>query len=283
MTIKEIIIEKFHTLTPELQKAANFLVEHNNDVAIVSMRAFAERANLQPSTLLRLAKKLGFTGWVDLKSTYIKEIGFSDGLYAKKARDLIKQDKNFYKSIFDSTKENIDQTEKNNIQSIDKAVSLLEQGDTIYICGFRASYPIAYSLFYVYRLFKKNVLMLDGHAGNFEMHTRDFEKGDVVVLVSFAPYSREIMTIYQAAKETGCKVIVITDKQVSSFASNADVSLYFPTQSPSFFPSIASGISLVECLLATLVAQNSDAAIQNIERADAYFSRSGAYIFDHSK
>ncbi len=278
MTIKDIIIDKFHTLPPELQKAANFLVEHNNDVAIVSMRTFAEMASVQPSTLLRLAKKLGFKGWVELKSAYISEIGLSDGLYAEKARTLIGKDKHFYKSLFHSTKDNIERTDKANIQAVDQAVALLEQGNSVYICGFRASFPVAYSLFYVYRLFKKNVFMIDGHAGNFEMHTREFEPDDVVVLISFAPYSREIMTLYQAAKDAGCKIIAITDKQVSSLALNADTALYFSTQSPSFFPSVVSGMALVECLLAMLVARHGDAAISHIERAENYFTRSGAYI-----
>ncbi len=283
MTIKDIIIDKFHTLPPELQKAANFLVEHNNDVAIVSMRTFADMASVQPSTLLRLAKKLGFTGWVELKSAYIEEIGLSDGLYAEKARTLIGQDKHFYKSLFQSTKNNIERTDKANLQAIDEAVSILEQGKSVYICGFRSSFPIAYSLFYVYRLFKKNVFMIDGHAGNFEMHSREFEPDDVVVLISFAPYSREIMTLYQAAKDAGSKIIAITDKQVSSLALNADTALYFSTQSPSFFPSIVSGMALVECLLAMLVARNGDNAIGNIERAETYFTRSGAYITPPAK
>ncbi|MDE8559381.1 MurR/RpiR family transcriptional regulator [Pantoea vagans] len=280
MTIKEIIIENFQTLTPELQKAANFLVEHNNDVAIVSMRTFAEMASVQPSTLLRLAKKLGFAGWGDLKSVCIDEIGLGDGRYASKARTLKDKDTHFYKSIFDSTKENVDRTEKANMQSVNDAVTTLSQGNNVYVCGFRASFSMAYSLYYVYRLFRKDVFLIDGYAGNLEIHTREFDKSDVVVLISFAPYSREIMMLYQAAKDTGCKIIAITDRQVSSFALNADIALYFSTQSPSFFPSLASGAVLIECLLAMLVAHDGDNAVHNIERAEEYFSRSGAYVFN---
>ena len=61
------------------------------------------------------------------------------------------------------------------------------------VADFRASFPIAYSFFYGYRLFRNSVHLINGQIGNLEMQMRLLDARDAVVVVNFAPYSREAM------------------------------------------------------------------------------------------
>ncbi|HDX9151670.1 TPA: DNA-binding protein, partial [Klebsiella michiganensis] len=54
--------------------------------------------------------------------------------------------------------------------------------------------------------------------------------------------------------------------------------LLFSLSSPSFFPSIVSGMGVAECLLAMLVARHGREAVNKIESAERYLQRSGAYV-----
>ncbi len=58
-TIK-LIVESFQGLTPELQKAAKFMLENPEEVGLNSMRSVARKAGVKPATVSRLSKRLGF-------------------------------------------------------------------------------------------------------------------------------------------------------------------------------------------------------------------------------
>ena len=66
MSTQALLLERFPSLSPKLQVAARFVVDHPNEVVTMSMRAIAERAHTQPATLVRLAQQLGFAGWPEL-------------------------------------------------------------------------------------------------------------------------------------------------------------------------------------------------------------------------
>lgn len=281
MDPKKIIVEHYPALTPELQKAAEFVLEHNNELAVLSMRAFAAVAGVRPATLLRLAKRLGYAGWGELKAAVIENLGLASDSYASRASGL--QDKQqhpaLYDEIFTAMSVNLQQTRETNPQSLEQAVSLMEKAEQVYICGFRASFPVAWSMHYIYRLFHRHVSLIDGQANNQEMFTREMTPRDVVVVIGFAPYSREIVQIIDHARAAGATLIAVTDSAVSPLAQAAACSLLFPTSSPSFFPSVVSAIGLTECLMAALVARHGEDAICRIENAERYLIDSGAYIY----
>ena len=59
MKATDLILDRFPSLSPQLQVAARFVVDHPNEVVIGSMRTLAERAQAQPATFVRLAQQLG--------------------------------------------------------------------------------------------------------------------------------------------------------------------------------------------------------------------------------
>lgn len=279
MSTEQTIVNAYPLLTPELQRAAEFALQHKNELVILSMRAFAKQAGVQPATLLRLAQKLGFSGWGEMKSAFISDLGLGNEAYGKKAQKLMEQGTDsVYNEIFHSHLANLEQTRSLNAGKMEHAVTLLDDAQNVYICGFRASFPIAYSLYYVYRLFRKNVFLIDGHASNIELFTRDLLPADTVLVIGFAPYSKESVSVFNAAKAAGCRTVSVTDTPVSPLALDADATLQFSTGSPSFFPSILSGLGVSECLLAMLVAKHGPAAVTSIDNAERHLISTGAYI-----
>lgn len=180
--------------------------------------------------------------------------------------------------MFQAHQANLAFTQNENHQAMEQAVSLLDAAENVYICGFRASFPIAWSLFYVYRLFNRQVSLIDGLASNIEVFTRELTAQDCLLLTSFAPYSRESLDVLRAAQQAGATIVAITDSPVSPLAQAADCTLLFSTDSPSFFPSVVSGMGLAECLLAMLVARHGRDAVSKIENAERYLIDSGAYV-----
>jgi DNA-binding MurR/RpiR family transcriptional regulator len=240
----------------------------------------AVKAAVPPATLVRFAQQLGFAGWPQLKDAFTQELGLGSDQYGQRAKTLVGRgaDGALTGEMFKVQRRNLDLTEAQNAQSLRRAAKLLERGKAVHVAGFRASFAIAFSLVYEYRLFRSAVHLVDGQGGSLEMQLRAMEKQDAVVVISFAPYSREAQTVAQAARRAGCKLIAFTDSVASPLSLMADETLLFSVHSPSFFPSIAAGLALAEALLELLVSQAGTPVVQRIDQAENQLFESGAYL-----
>ena len=280
MSVQTLIRDRYSELSPALQAAARFLLDHPNAVVVMSMRALAGNAALPAATLVRLAQRLGFAGWPQLKAAFVGELGLGTDDYGRRAKGLLARHKDatLLGEMFGVQRRNLELTEARSSSALRRAARLIERAPAVHVAGFRASFPIAYSFVYVYRLFRDSVHLLDGLAGGLEMQLRSFEKGDAVLATSFAPYSREAMTVVDAARRAGCRIVALTDSAASPLSLAADVTILFSATSPSFFPSIAAGIAAAEGLLEMLVAQAGAPGVARIERAEHALHASGAYL-----
>lgn len=279
-SVKEELRHRFATLSPALQQVAKFVLDHPNEVVTSSMRSIGVRANVPPPTLVRFAKHFGYAGWPELKQAVAQEMGLGREAYGARARSLVQRasDQTLVGEIFQAHRANLDATERHSAQALDGVAMLLEKAAHVHAAGFRACFPIAFSFVYVYRLFRNTVHLIDGQGGSLEMQTRALDKGDALVVFSFAPYSREALQVAEAAKQAGCRVIAITDSDASPLSLLADATLLFSIHSPSFFPSITSGMALTESLLELLASRAGAAAVKRIDSAEAHLFVSGAYL-----
>lgn len=280
MQSKELILGQFPTLSPKMQVAARYIVDHPNEVVIASMRTVAERAGAHPATLVRLAQQLGYAGWPVLKAAFAEDLGLHSEGYGQRAKSLAarKRDPALLGEMFLAQRQNLDLTEALCATSLLDVVKLLKRARSVHVAGFRASFPIACSLVYGYRFFRNTVHLIDGQSGGLEMQLRLIEGKDAVVVISFSPYSRESMLIVEAARTVGARIIALTDSKASPLALAADVSVLFSVKSPSFFPSVTAAVAVTEALLELLVVDAGKAGARQIDRAENLLIDSGAYL-----
>jgi len=280
MSTQALLLERFPSLSPKLQAAARFVVDHPNEVVTMSMRAIAERARTQPATLVRLAQQLGFAGWPELKDGFVADLGLHSTSYGARAKSLAgrAQDAGLVGEMFTAQQENLRATEATSAKALRAVAKILKKARVVHVAGCRASYPVAWSLTYGYRLFRDSVASIDGHAGGLEMQLRAIERSDAVVAISFAPYSREALEVVEAARTAGARVVAITDSSASPLALAADATVLFASASPSFFPSIGAASAAAEALHEILVADAGAATARRIDAAEQILFETGAYL-----
>lgn len=281
MSVQDDIRQRFAELSPALQQVARFVLEHPNDVITASMRSVGTRAGSPPATLVRFAQWLGFDGWPQLKQAFAQDMGLgSDEAYGQRAKALVGRagDHDLVGETFEVHRRNLEATERRLGDALQQACALLEKARNVHVAGFRASYPVAFSFVYVYRLLRASVHLLDGQGGTLEMQCRAMERGDALLVVAFAPYSREALAVAQAAKGAGCRIVALTDSPASPLALLADATLLFSLHSPSFFPSITSAVALSEALVELLASRAGKGVVQRIDQAEEQLFASGAYL-----
>jgi DNA-binding MurR/RpiR family transcriptional regulator len=280
MPVKDDLRQRFAELSPALQQVAKYVLDHPNDVVTSSMRAIGQRSRSTPATLVRFAQHLGYAGWPQLKEAVALDMGLGPSdAYGERARQLVGRAKSpdLVSEMFEAHRRNLDATERHNAGSLHKAAAVIEKAGSVHAAGFRACFPVAFSFVYVYRLFRDDVHLVDGQGGSLEMQQRALKKGDALVVISFAPYSREALQVAEAARSAGCRVVAITDSPASPLSLLAEETILFAIHSPSFFPSVTSGFSVTEALVELLASRAGRTVVKRIERAEAQLFQTGAY------
>ena len=83
------VLASLPELSSELRKAARFLVDHPDEVPLVSMRVLASRSEVTPTTLVRLARRLGFGDWAALRRPFEDRLRSGNAPFAAKADALV--------------------------------------------------------------------------------------------------------------------------------------------------------------------------------------------------
>jgi hypothetical protein len=69
----------FVAFSPQLQRAARFIIDHPREIGVQSMRALAVKAEVHPNTLVRLAQQIGFDGYDALRERF-RDFVVAEGL-----------------------------------------------------------------------------------------------------------------------------------------------------------------------------------------------------------
>lgn len=269
---------EYASMPPQFQIGARYLIDKPHDVPIASMRTIATHAGVQPATLVRLAQSLGYAGWSELKEIFVQSLRQTPMTYTEQAEKVMRSRDaiGMLSRVTQAQAHNVQQLASTNTESIKKAAGLIIKAKRVHVAGFRASHAPAFSFYYLYRLFRSSVTMVSSGAGTLDIELRDLSAGDVVVLIAFAPYSQEIVRVYEAAIESGCKVIAICDSQVAPIALDADCTLLFETSVPSFFPSSTAATALVEALIEQILARSGKKALSGLHATENQLHQ-GAY------
>ncbi|KAA0079620.1 MurR/RpiR family transcriptional regulator [Paraburkholderia sp. T12-10] len=275
-----LIRARFAEMSPQFQAGAAFLLDHPDEVAVLSMRKVAEHAQIQPAALVRLSQQLGFPGWNELRELFVARVRTRPEPLTVRARTLVAGTKKdtFTHDLLAAQQHNLEATAAENERNVVQAARVLRKARHVYVAGFRSCYAVAFGFVYGYGLFRSSVSLLTGEAGTLEMQLRGITRDSATVVVSFAPYSMEAARVAEVALEKGSRLIAITDSAVSPIALNADSTLIFSHESPSFFPSLVGATAITESLVARLLALEGAEAIEQLELAERSLHAKGAYV-----
>ena len=275
-----LIRARFAEMSPQFQAGAAFLLDHPDEVAVLSMRKVAEHAQIQPAALVRLSQQLGFPGWNELRELFVARVRTRPEPLTVRARTLVAGTKKdtFTHDLLAAQQHNLEATAADNERNVVQAARVLRKARHVYVAGFRSCYAVAFGFVYGYGLFRSSVSLLTGEAGTLEMQLRGITRDSATVVVSFAPYSMEAARVAEVALEKGSRLIAITDSAVSPIALNADSTLIFSHESPSFFPSLVGATAITESLVARLLALEGAEAIAQLELAERSLHAKGAYV-----
>lgn len=291
LSIDQRIKASFEEMSPKLRIAARYIAQCPDDVALCSMRSLAAKAEVTPTTMLRLAKHLGFADYNSFRDEFRDRLReqVNGGPFAARARQLQAQQQEG--ATLGLANDNLT-LEMTNLQStfanlepdiLDACIVAIERAQRVFVIGRRSCYPVAYGFYYGYQMFRRNGHLVDERGGNFGSDFATIGSADVLIGISFEPYSREVVTTMRHAARRGTTILAITDNLLSPLGRLATYTLIVANASQSFFQSITGATALTQTLIASLLARGGDQAVQELEANEAHLGRLGAYWDDYNQ
>ncbi|MEO7245771.1 MAG: MurR/RpiR family transcriptional regulator [Rubrivivax sp.] len=272
-----MIDRSFEALSPELQRAARWLRQHQAALGLYSMRTSAKDAGVSPATMTRLAQRLGFDGFDSLREPFTRQLAGSSAPALASAAGRVGGDE-------PSAQLNLHQ--QSNVASafaLNSTAGLCEAADTLLharnVCflGMRVCHGVAFHANYVYGLLATNGTLIDDLGGTITDQITRLARDDVLVAISQSPYARHTVEGVLQAIERKATVIALTDSQLSPIARGAQHVLLYQTTMPSFFQSTTGAEALTELLLSTLAVRGGVRTQRRLLQMQEHLRRTRAY------
>ncbi len=277
-----LLVDSYSKLTPELQKAARYMVENPEEIGLNSMRVVAGKAGVKPATISRLSKTLGFAAYGELREPFRQRLRKNVPEFASRLQAIQQRGVDDGARLFAEFRaqeiDNIERTLSDaNYSIMLDAARMMHDSRRVYVLGLRGAFAPAFLFHYAYQLFRDNSQLLDTRAGIFADQLRGIDGEDSLFVVSFSPYTQMTIDAVDYAVEAGAKVVALTDSVVSPAASAASHTIITKNRSASFYHSFTGALAATQALIALLVAQAGGDAVTIVEEAERQLSRISAY------
>ena len=272
--IDRLIGEVYGSLSPQLKQAARYLTEHPDNIAVHSMRAVARDAEVQPSTMTRLARALNYEGYEALRDEFRSRV-VGEGGFARRASQLQSDQANnsvqegYLGRQIRASIDNIEASASSIPEAtLERIALLLLSCDRVMVTGMLSSFPLASYTHYMASMALPHWSLLRMQGDSFADRLTDLTPGDGLLAIAFPPYARMSIEAAFHAKQRGCKVVAVTDSPLSPIAPAADELLACRTTVQHFFPSGAAVVTVLEALVGALIATAGDTAVQRLSEVE---------------
>ena len=243
------------TLPKRLAEAAGYVLANPDEIALGTTASIAKAAQVQPSTLVRLARHLGYDGFSDLQQVFRDRLMARASSYEERLSRLESRgspetfDGTVMHGFINAARESV---EKLAAQVTDaefaKAVTVLSRARTIYLIARRRSYPLAAHLVYAFGKLGIRAIMVGSTNGIDEEIANMAQADDAAFICSFAPYASDTIDLAVRLHERDVPIVSVTDSPLSPLAPLSKVWLEISENDYAGFRSIAASMVIVSAL-----------------------------------
>lgn len=251
MDLLATISSYFPSLSKSEQKVAQLILSNPDKVENLSINELALMVGVGESTIVRFARKIGLTGFQELKIALVKyqtsqeQYDIDD---SNELKDVV------YRQIVESlqdTKGFINQKE------IEKAAQIIHNARHIYLLSVGTSSFVAIQLGNrLKRLGKFVEFVPDGHLQS--IYATMIQSTDAVVAISKSGNTKEVIQDIELASQSGAPVITLTNFINSKINQMGDVSLVASSKEylsdSGSYSSAISQLYLLDTLIRTIVS-----------------------------
>ncbi|KGE76976.1 MurR/RpiR family transcriptional regulator [Halomonas salina] len=257
------------------------LVGMPQQAAMSSISDLAERLGVSPSTLSRLAQRLGFDGFAGLQAVFRRHVTEGAHFYSEQVSRLLEgeQDDDALGRLT-----RLGRQESANLgdlvagmdgEALTRAARRLVDARRVRIHGRRQFASLASFMAYGLGMLRPDAATLDAAGHGIADALAQLDDNDVLVVMSAFPYTPSVLTAAQVAARQGVPVIALTDAASSPLARAADERFAVPNHSLFFSNAMCAFMLLTEGLLSEAAGLLGEAGLASLERRERMIDELG--------
>ena len=263
--LKALLLETRGTLPPRLIQAAAFALENPDEIALGTAASIAAQASVQPSTLIRLAKRLGYSGFSAMQDVFRAELKSNWPDYRERVAKVREARKNadihplisgFAESAIVSLERLVSMEIDNDIR---RAARILARARVVYLMGMRRAFPVVFYMAYALGKLGLRAVLVDHVAGLAPEQLTEAGKHDALVAVSFTPYTPMTVELTERAADRGVPVVALTDSAFSPLSPRATVKFEIPEADYAGFRSLSATLCVAMTLTVATATERNQA------------------------
>jgi DNA-binding MurR/RpiR family transcriptional regulator len=259
-------IHAARTLSGGHRRLGDCLIRNAHEAAFWGIEELAKRAEVSVSAVVRFAKKLGYSGYTELRG---------DLVAAAKVRSLgedrlLDAPKGAAATLVDVARRDIANIERTvhsiNDKLLSGVVKALTGARHRVLVGHGISQIMAQHLGYVLTI--TGLVTVAGNPAEFARQTVNLTPEDLLVAISFPPYSLETVRVVEFARRQQVPVIAITDRLDSPLARHAQFVLPVPGENLLFSHSLAGFNVLIHTIATAVASRDPELALRRLREAE---------------
>jgi DNA-binding MurR/RpiR family transcriptional regulator len=254
--LKDAISSAYPGLPRQLQRIAHFALEKPHDLALGTVASIAESAQVQPSSMIRFANALGFSGFSQMQQVFRSHLLERSASYRERIARMRggngKQRPGsgvLHQFVGEAVAELEHLEDSVHAADLKAAVRLLTGAQQIHVLAQRRAFPVACYLAYALGQLELRTHLLDGVGGMLGESVRQIGPKEALLVVSFRNYSPEVIDAAVACHQRGVPVIAITDSALSPLKAPAKVCFELGDDSSKPFRSLVGPLCLAQALV----------------------------------
>jgi DNA-binding MurR/RpiR family transcriptional regulator len=265
---------RFPALSGRLQRAARYVTERPDDVALFSMRTVAQRADVSPATMVRLAKELGYASYNDFRAPFQHWLQTRHFSFAAQAVQVRRSGEGGdVAALIAAIAEREAMAIRSCMAEVDprriaEAVQILKSARRIFVAGLRTAYLPAYYFNYASRLYSDKTVLLEGSGGAYADELRFITPRDALLAFVSKPYARATIRAIVFAAGQNARVVTVTDSILSPAVPHSTISITVNGMGPAHFPLIGPTMIAAEVLASLLLVDADDEFLAAIHKAE---------------
>lgn len=282
--LKELTPGRLQSLSPQLRKAARYIVEHPGEIATRSQRFVADTAKLPAPTFTRLARAIGYDSYDDLRETCRVEVLNKRTTLAEKARVLVNADESntgfaahHAAATIRNTEALIASLDPNEVEA---AAQMLARARRVALLGAMSARPIVDYAMYLANMSLSGWMALGRSGCGLASDLADLGAEDVCIVFSIEPYAAQAIDLARTVTEQGVPLLALTDSHLSPVAEHAQHCFCIETKSPQFFPSHVAAMVFFEAIIGMAIQIKGEEAQQRIAAVERRNHKLGEYWQD---
>lgn len=252
------------------KKLAVFLVDHWSEIPLLSIEYISRETGVSTASITRFSRCFGFKGFYDFKEKIKAEVKnninpvdrfrlLNEDLSGKKSLvKVAKQDVRNINKLLGNTKE----------EDFSRLVAAVEGAGRVFTYGSGVSSIFARLIRYIF-----NQVQIEAHCldeGNMTVEERivGLNKRDLIVFLSFFPYSKNTIEFAQLAYELGLHIVSISDNEFSPISEYTSQVMPIPRENVLFTSSVSAFSVLINAVATEIAVKKKEALSDSIKQTD---------------